>query len=136
MGVGLRERERGHGRSGDSGFPADKSPNLEPLTPGLRTRILNPAVGRWDRAGTVLETTAPRQYLVGPWTAVGAPTIGKPGRHRAALFHVRSGARRRDNSDAWSHPPTQPRKALNATDRPPRHLLDYVLGNATLQATH
>ncbi|KAG0726007.1 Transposon Ty3-I Gag-Pol polyprotein [Chionoecetes opilio] len=62
----LRERERAIARSGDSAASRhdQTAHNLEPLTPGLRTRILNPGSGRWDRAGTVLETTAPRQYLV------------------------------------------------------------------------
>ncbi|KAG0723661.1 hypothetical protein GWK47_042256 [Chionoecetes opilio] len=62
----LRERERAMARSGDSAASRhdQTAHNLEPLTPGLRTRILNPGSGRWDRAGIVLETTAPRQYLV------------------------------------------------------------------------
>ena len=62
----LRERERAMVRSGDSAaFRHNQTAhNLEPLTPGQRTRIQNPGSRRWDRAGTVLETTAPRQYLV------------------------------------------------------------------------
>ncbi|MPC55956.1 uncharacterized protein E2C01_049904 [Portunus trituberculatus] len=38
--------------------------NLKPLVPCQRTHIQNPGSGCWDRAGTVLEITAPRQYLV------------------------------------------------------------------------
>ncbi|KAG0725943.1 hypothetical protein GWK47_037600 [Chionoecetes opilio] len=104
----LRERERAMARSGDSAASrmTQTAHNLEPLTPGLRTRILNPGSGRWDRAGTVLETTAPRQYLV-RLDGSGRTTI----RNRRHLRpRVRSGARRRDSSDAWRHP-AQPRKA-------------------------
>ncbi|KAG0714683.1 hypothetical protein GWK47_013620 [Chionoecetes opilio] len=105
----LRELERAMARSGDSAASRHDqiAHNLEPLTPGLRTRILNPGSGRWDRAGTVLETTAPRQYLV-RLDGSGRTTIRNRRHLRPLTYAFRP--LRRDNSDAWRHP-AQPRKA-------------------------
>ncbi|KAG0723273.1 hypothetical protein GWK47_042967 [Chionoecetes opilio] len=129
----LRERERAMARSGDSAASRhdQTAHNLEPLTPGLRTRILNPGSGRWDRAGTVLETTAPRQYLV-RLDGSGRTTI-RNRRHLRLLTCVQA---HDDGTTAMpgATPPSQGRPQRHR--QAPRHLLDYVLDNATPQATH
>ncbi|KAG0723364.1 hypothetical protein GWK47_042840 [Chionoecetes opilio] len=110
MGVAAAGARTGHGApSGDSAASRhdQKAHNLEPLTPGLRTRILNPGSGRWDRAGTVLETKGTQAYLV-RLDGSGRTTI-RNRRHLRPLTCVQAQLRR-DNSDAWRHP-AQPRKA-------------------------
>ncbi|KAG0718161.1 hypothetical protein GWK47_000809 [Chionoecetes opilio] len=101
-------------RSGDSAASRhdQTAHNLEPLTPGLRTRILNPASGRWDRAGTVLETTAPRQYLV-RLDGSGRTTI-RNRRHLRPLTCVQG---HDDGTAATPGPPRPAKEGLNATDR-------------------
>ncbi|KAG0725526.1 hypothetical protein GWK47_038453 [Chionoecetes opilio] len=129
----LRERERAMARSGDSAASRHDQTayNLEPLTPGLRTRILNPGSGRWDRAGTVLETTAPRQYLV-RLDGSGRTTI-RNRRHLRPLTCVQA----HDDGTTAMPGATRPSQGRPQRHRQaPRHLLDYVLGNATPQATH
>ncbi|KAG0710423.1 hypothetical protein GWK47_022830 [Chionoecetes opilio] len=129
----LRKRERAIARSGDSAASRhdQTAHNLEPLTPGLRTRILNPGSGRWDRAGTVLETTAPRQYLVR--LDGSGRTSFRNRRHLRPLTCVQA---HDDGTTAMpgATPPSQGRPQRHR--QAPRHLLDYVLGNATPQATH
>ncbi|KAG0730387.1 hypothetical protein GWK47_028365 [Chionoecetes opilio] len=110
-------------RSGDSAASRhdQTAHNLEPLMPGLRTRILNPGSGRWDRAGTVLETTAPRQYLV-RLDSSGHTTI-RNRRHLRPLTCVQA---HDDGTTAMpgATPPSQGRPQHHR--QAPRHLLDYV----------
>ncbi|KAG0711615.1 hypothetical protein GWK47_020235 [Chionoecetes opilio] len=114
MGVLLRERERAMARSGDSAASRydQTAHNLEPLTTRLRTRILNPGSGRWDRAGTVLETTAPRQYLV-RLDGSGRTTLrtGATCASSRAFRGTTTGQQRR------LAPPRPAKEGLNATDR-------------------
>ncbi|KAG0724299.1 hypothetical protein GWK47_040862 [Chionoecetes opilio] len=101
-------------RSGDSAASRhdQTAHNLEPSRPALRTRILNPGSGRWDRAGTVLETTAPRQYLV-RLDGSGRTTI-RNRRHLRPLTCVQG----HDDGTAATPGATRPAKeGLNATDR-------------------
>ena len=62
----LREREQAIACSRDSAALRHNQTahNFEPLTPGQQICNQNPGSDCWDHAGTVLETTAPRQYLV------------------------------------------------------------------------
>ena len=108
--------------------------NLEPLTPGQRTRIQNPGSRRWDCTGTVLETTAPRQYLV-QLDSSGRATI-RNRRHLRPLTCELS-IQMRDNGAAAMPDPTPPTQGRpQRPRRVPRHLSGYVLGDATPQATH
>ncbi|KAG0713209.1 hypothetical protein GWK47_016723 [Chionoecetes opilio] len=89
-----------------------KQPTTSSPYPRLRTRIPNPGSGRWDRAGTVLETTANPGSTWCGWTA-------RAHHHQEPAPLAPSRAfrgRRRDSSDAWRHP-AQPKEGLNATDR-------------------
>ncbi|KAK8385706.1 hypothetical protein O3P69_016466 [Scylla paramamosain] len=62
----LRDRERAMIQTSvNSSIRHDQQAHsLTPLRPGQRARIQNPSNGRWDRVGTVLERSAPRQYLL------------------------------------------------------------------------
>ncbi|KAK8406329.1 hypothetical protein O3P69_007194, partial [Scylla paramamosain] len=62
----LRDRERAMIQTSvNSSIRHDQQAHsLTPLRPGQRARIQNPSSGRWDRVGTVLELSAPRQYLL------------------------------------------------------------------------
>ncbi|KAG0722689.1 hypothetical protein GWK47_044038 [Chionoecetes opilio] len=72
MGVASAGARTAMARSGGQcSFPAcQTAPNLEPLTPGLRTRILNPAVGAGIAQALSWRLRHPGQYLVrldGEW---------------------------------------------------------------------
>ena len=127
----LRERERAMVRSGDSAASRynQTAHNLNPLTSGQRARIQNPSSGRWDRTGTVLETTAPRQYLV-RLDGSGRATI-RNRRHLRPLtceLHTQGS----DNGAAATPDPTPPTQGRPQRSRwAPSHLYDYVLGDTT-----
>ncbi|KAG0723218.1 hypothetical protein GWK47_043080 [Chionoecetes opilio] len=134
MGVAAAGARTGHGPLwGQCSFPAYQTAhNLEPLTPGLRTRILNPGSGRWDRAGPCPgRLRHPGSTWCG-WTGSGRTTI-RNRRHLRPLTCVQA---HDDVPTAMpgATPPSQGRPQRHR--QAPRHLLDYVLGNATPQATH
>ena len=93
--------------------------NLSPLQLGQVTRIQNPVSGKWDCSSTVIEATAPRQYLL-QLDGSGRATI----RNRRHLRPSLQGQR-----DPTPPPPTsvtapsdpRPKRAR----RPPKHLQDY-----------
>ncbi|KAK4307377.1 hypothetical protein Pmani_020896 [Petrolisthes manimaculis] len=62
----LRERERAMDLSAANASLShnQSAHDLTPLEPGQRARIQNPENGRWDRSGTIMEQTVPRQYLI------------------------------------------------------------------------
>ncbi|KAK8407623.1 hypothetical protein O3P69_002280 [Scylla paramamosain] len=103
--------------------------NLEPLTPGQRTHIQNPSSGRWDRAGTVLETTAPRQYLV-RLDGSGRATI-RNRRHLRPLTREPHTQASDDGAAATPDPTPPTQRRPQRSRRAPRHLYDYVLGDTT-----
>ncbi|KAK8378646.1 hypothetical protein O3P69_009382 [Scylla paramamosain] len=103
--------------------------NLEPLTPGQRTHIQNPSSGRWDRAGTVLETTAPRQYLV-RLDGSGRATIRNK-RHLRPLTREPHTQASDDGAAATPDPTPPTQRRPQRSRRAPRHLYDYVLGDTT-----
>ncbi|KAK3887156.1 hypothetical protein Pcinc_008746 [Petrolisthes cinctipes] len=45
--------------------------DFTPLEPGQRTLIQNPATGRWDLAGTIMEQTTPRVPDMARWQRWG-----------------------------------------------------------------
>ncbi|KAG0710910.1 hypothetical protein GWK47_021808 [Chionoecetes opilio] len=95
MGVAAAGARTGHGPLWGQCSPSrydQTAHNLEPLTPGLRTRIQNPGSGRWDRTGTVLESTAPRQYLM-RLDGSGRTTI-RNRRHLCPLTAIKSDLRK------------------------------------------
>ncbi|MPC19613.1 hypothetical protein E2C01_012532 [Portunus trituberculatus] len=107
--------------------------NLKPLVPHQWTRIQNPGSDHWDRVGTILEITVPRQYLV-RLNGSGRATIRN--RRHLHLFRYEPTYVRDEGVLAIPEPfpPTQgrpqhPRQA-------PRHLSDYIFGDATLDDTH
>ena len=92
--------------------------DLAPLQPGQTTRIQNPVSGRWDRSGTIVEATAPRQYLL-RLDGSGRPTS----RNRR---HLRPSPPEQEEatppaSRACTPDNSRPQRAR----RPPRHLQDY-----------
>ncbi|XP_045132259.1 uncharacterized protein K02A2.6-like [Portunus trituberculatus] len=98
--------------------------SLTPLRPGQRACIQNPSSGRWDRVGTMLKLSAPRQYL-----------LRLDGSGRASIRnrrHLRPLTGEPQLSDDSTESPTpvrvttpQPRR----TQRAPRHLDDYFLNS-------
>ncbi|KAK8376379.1 hypothetical protein O3P69_009792 [Scylla paramamosain] len=127
----LRERERALFRSGDNAASRhnQSAHNLEPLTPGQRTHIQNPSSGRWDRAGTVLETTAPRQYLV-RLDGSGRATI-RNRRHLRPLTREPHTQASDDGAAATPDPTPPTQRRPQRSRRAPRHLYNYVLGDTT-----
>ncbi|KAK8394234.1 hypothetical protein O3P69_006432 [Scylla paramamosain] len=127
----LRERERALVRSGDNAASRhnQSAHNLEPLTPGQRTHIQNPSSGRWDRAGTVLETTAPRQYLV-RLDGSGCATI-RNRRHLRPLTREPHTQASDDGAAAIPDPTPPTQRRPQRSRRAPRHLYDYILGDTT-----
>ncbi|KAK8384613.1 hypothetical protein O3P69_014289 [Scylla paramamosain] len=99
------------------------------LTPGQRTHIQNPSSGRWDRAGTILETTAPRQYLV-RLDGSGRATI-RNRRHLRPLTREPHTQASDDGAAATPDPTPPTQRRPQRSRRAPRHLYDYVLGDTT-----
>lgn len=122
----LRDRERAMiDTSVNSSIRHDQhAHSLTPLRPGQRARIQNPSSGRWDRVGTVLELSAPRQYLL-RLDGSGRASI-RNRRHLRPLI----GEPQLSDDLTTSHTPvrvTTPRP--RRTQRAPRHLDDYVLNS-------
>ncbi|XP_045130529.1 uncharacterized protein K02A2.6-like [Portunus trituberculatus] len=122
----LRDRERAMiDTSVNSSIRHDQhAHSLTPLRPGQRARIQNPSSGRWDRVGTVLELSAPRQYLL-RLDGSGRASI-RNRRHLRPLI----GEPQLSDDLTTSHTPVcvttrRPRR----TQRAPRHLDDYVLNS-------
>ena len=102
---------------------------LGPLEPGLRVCMQNPANGRWDRSGTVLELSAPRQYLLRT-DGSGRATI----RNRRHLRPLTTEPQETQQGQPGAAPPAPaaPRAASprpSRTRRPPKHLNDYVVSS-------
>ncbi|KAK8373983.1 hypothetical protein O3P69_011934 [Scylla paramamosain] len=98
--------------------------SLTPLRPGQRARIQNPSSRRWDRVGTVLELSTPRQYL-----------LQLDGSGRASIWnrrHLRPLTGEPQLSDDSTESPTPVRVTTprpRRTQRAPRHLDDYFLNS-------
>ncbi|KAK8385305.1 hypothetical protein O3P69_012261 [Scylla paramamosain] len=122
----LRDRERAMIQTSvNSSIRHDQQAHsLTPLRPGQRARIQNPSSGRWDRVGTVLELSAPRQYL-----------LRLDGSGRASIRnrrHLRPLTGEPQLSDDSTESPTPVRVTTprpRRTQRAPRHLDDYFLNS-------
>ncbi|KAK8388676.1 hypothetical protein O3P69_020573 [Scylla paramamosain] len=101
--------------------------SLTPLRPGQRARIQNPSSGRRDRVGTVLELSAPCQYLL-RLDGSGRASI----RNRRHLRPLTGEPHLSDDSTESPTPVrvTTPRPRL--TQRAPRHLDDYFLNSESV----
>jgi len=101
--------------------------DLTPIEPGKRARIQNPSSRRWDRLGTIVELTAPRQYLV-RLDGSGRATI-RNRRHLRPLMSETQ-AQSQDGGSSNPVPPStaaRPRRVRRA----PQHLNDYIVYNVT-----
>ncbi|KAK8374449.1 hypothetical protein O3P69_018935 [Scylla paramamosain] len=122
----LRDRERAMIQTSvNSSMRHDQQAHsLTPLRPRQRARIQNPSSGRWDRVGTVLELSAPRQYL-----------LRLDGSGRASIRnrrHLRPLTGEPQLSDDSTESPTPVRVTTprpRRTQRAPRHLDDYFLNS-------
>lgn len=130
-GRALRARERAmiHTAVTSSLRHDQRAHQLTPLGPGQRVRIQNPSSGRWDRMGTVIELSAPRQYL-----------MRLDGSGRAAIRnrrHLRPLASSPQLSEQESSvPAASPESPVPAASprphrirRAPKHLDDYFMNS-------
>ncbi|KAK8371738.1 hypothetical protein O3P69_016253 [Scylla paramamosain] len=98
--------------------------SLTPLRPGQRARIQNPSSGRWDQVGTVLELSAPCQYLL-RLDGSGRASI----RNRRYLRPLTGEPQLSDDSTESSTPVRVTTPRPRRTQRAPRHLDDYFLNS-------
>ena len=122
----LRERERTMTRTATNASLRhdQRAHSLTPLTPGQRARVQNPVNGRWDRQGTVVESTAPRQYLI-RLDGSGRATVRNRRHIHPLTPHMPEPVQQASPSSTTQAPTASPRPTRSR--RAPRRLDDYCM---------
>ncbi|KAK8372285.1 hypothetical protein O3P69_010944 [Scylla paramamosain] len=125
----LRDRERAMIQTSvnSSIWHDQQAHSLTPLRPGQRARIQNPSSRWWDRVGTVgtvLELSAPRQYLL-RLDGSGRASI----RNRCHLRPLTGEPQLSDDSNESPTPVRITTPRPRRTQQAPRHLDDYFLNS-------